>query len=285
MSCEPAPGFAQPRVLQEGGRHSRAGGNRLLLYEIEGRPALLKVYRRRGGVWRERLKRFSYRFLEGKRGVTARERCEVERTNLKLWREQGFDVPALLQHALPPEVEDGVGLWMEYCPGPLLVRVLEDPQQPLAERIRSVERFASGLARRQRRARDLDERRLVMKHASTKHVLVHGDRQVNFDLETRYTSDFPILDGLADELAGYLRSVLRSPADPDALGAAFVRGYSDPAFLGALASHGLRSGGLRQRLKRANDARRRRGLSEAGALRWLSEQGGVALSPSQRTGS
>ena len=261
--------FGEPRVLQSGGRDPGTG-NRLLLYRIGGRPALLKLYRRRRAAWREPVKRFSYRFIEARRGVTARQRRDLERSNLALWRDQGFDVPALLAHPLPPDLAGEVALWLEYCPGPLLSAVLADRERALAERTGCVERFARELARRQQRALELGERRLVMSHASAKHVLIHGDRQVSFDLETSYAPGYPMLDALALELAGCLRSVLReAPDDRAALGAAFVRGYGDDAFLERLARHGLLGGGLRQRVKRASDARRRPALSEGDALRWL----------------
>jgi hypothetical protein len=264
----PLPAFGEPRVLQSGGRDP-GYGNRLLLYEIEGRPALLKVYRRRRAVWRELARRFSYRFVEGRRGVTARQRRDQERTNLALWREQGFDVPALLDHPLPPALAGEVALWLEYCPGPLLSQQLADRARPLGERCASVQRFARELARRQRRALEASEPRLVMSHATAKHVLLHGDRQVSFDLEASYAPGTPLLDALCDELAGCLRSVLRAaPDERDALGRAFLAGYGDDALLQRLADHGLR-GGLRRWLERRSDARRRAGLSEADALRWL----------------
>lgn len=258
-----------PRVLQSGGRDP-GSGNRLLLYRIDGRPALLKVYRRRRAAWREPVKRFSYRVFEGRRGVTARQRRDLERESLRLWREHGFDVPALLPHPLPPELAGALALWLEYCPGPLLASLLADRERPLRERSAAAERFGRELARRQHLALELGERRLVVSHASAKHVLVHGERQVSFDLETGYAPDFPLESALAEELAGCLRSVLRAaPEDRDALGHAFVRGYGADARLRQLAGQGLAGGGLRGFLKRRSDARRRPALSEADALRWL----------------
>jgi hypothetical protein len=260
----------EPRVLQSGGRDP-GRGNRLLLYQIGGHPALLKIYRRRRAAWRELAKRFSYRFVEGRRGVTPRQRRDLEREHLALWREHGCDVPALLEHPLPPALAAEVALWLEYCPGPLLSEVLADRARPLAERAAAAGRFAGELARRQRRALEMDELRLVTSHATAKHVLLHGDRQVSFDLESGYAPGTPLLSALCDELAGCLRSVLRAaPADRDALGRAFLEGYGDGAFLGRLARHAQR-GGLRRWLERRSDARRRPDLSEADALRWLLE--------------
>ena len=89
------------RVLQDGGRDDRKGGNLLLLDDTPGGEAFLKVYRRRGTALRQASKAFSYRVIERKRGVTARERCALERRHLALWRAEGFDVPALLDRPLP----------------------------------------------------------------------------------------------------------------------------------------------------------------------------------------
>jgi len=259
---------SQPRVLQSGGRESRGGGNQLLLYDAPTGAVLLKVYRRRGARWREIAKRLSYRLFEDKRGVTAEERCELERRNLGLWREHGFDVPKLIDRPLPGDYRAETALWLEYCPGRLLRDYVHDAQVPIAERRREVERFASGLAERQRRALEQDERGLVMKHASLTHVLMHDGRQVSFDLETVHSRSAPMLDALASELGGYVRSLLRTRAtERDLLGEAFLQGYADAALLRQIVDRGLSIGGVVRAIRRAHD--RRRAFSQRDALHWL----------------
>ena len=142
MSVPPA--LPPPRLLQDVNRDG--GGNRLLLYEIEGRPALLKEYRARGAALREWTKAVGYWVLERKRGVTVRGRCALERELLALWRRQGFDVPAVLTHPLPPGFDPRAATWLEYCPGPTLQRFVRDAAEPLALREAEVARFAATLA-------------------------------------------------------------------------------------------------------------------------------------------
>lgn len=262
---------SEPRVLQAGGHSKRAGGNQLLVYTFETGPALLKVYRRRGSRFREFFKRVSYRFIERKCGVTARERCALERANLRLWRDAGFEVPALLDRPLPPGYEPDRAQWLEYCPGPLLHDFVRDSSVPLSERGAAVECFSAALSDRQRRAFEFEERSLVMKHASLKHVLLFENRQVSFDLETVYASTVPMLDALADELGGYARSLLRmGPVEEQVfLGTAFVRAYSNSGLLRKVIDYGLSGGGVVRAVKRFGDERRRPSFSEHAALRWL----------------
>lgn len=266
-----AEGLSGLRLIQDGGRDDR-GGNRLYVDETPGREALLKVYRRRGTPLREAAKRFSYRFIERKRGVTPRERCALERRHLALWRAQGFDVPALLERPLPEGLSADTALWMELCPGPLLYRFVADRARSLDERGEQVERFARSLGERQGRTLELSELGLVMKHASIKHVLLHEGRQVSFDLEGAYADSWPLLDALADELGANLRSLLRVAAeDRDALGAAFLAGYGRREQLREIAAYGIRGGGLHRAVRRWAD-RRRRDFSEYDALLWLEQR-------------
>lgn len=258
------------RVLQDGGRDDRKGGNLLLLDDTPGREAFLKVYRRRGTSGRQASKWFSYRAIERKRGVTARERCALERSNLALWRAEGFDVPALLDRPLPEGFSSDKALWMEYCPGPLLYHFVCDRDVPLLVRSEEVARFARTLGDRQGRALELEERGLVMKHASIKHVMLHQGRQVSFDLEGAYADSWPMLDALADELAANLRSLLRVAREDerDELGGTFVESYGRTSQLAAIADFGIRGGGLHRGVRRWAD-RRRRKFSEYDALCWV----------------
>ena len=64
--------------------------------------------------------------------MTARQRCALERAQLRLWREHGFDVPALLDLPLPAGYSADTASWLEYCPGPTLHQFVSDAAQPLA---------------------------------------------------------------------------------------------------------------------------------------------------------
>ena len=269
MSGSPAPGA--PRVLQEVNRDG--SGNRLLLYQIEGRPALLKVYRARGGRAREWVKLFSYFVFERKRGVTARERCALERAQLALWRRHGFDVPQLLSHPLPEGHSAETASWLEYCPGPTLRSVVSEVARPVAERESLLARFGATLAAREVRVLETGELGLVMKHASLKHVLCHAGLQIHFDLESAHAPGVDARDALADELAGLVRSLLRAirPGERERLGAALLEGHAEPKLLHEIASRAL-SGSLRRRLERASDRLRRGELGKYAALCWVQER-------------
>lgn len=269
MSAPAAP--ALPRVLQDVNRDG--GGNRLLLYEIEGTPALLKVYRPRGTRASELAKAVGYRLLERKRGVTARGRCRLERELLLLWRQHGFDVPAPLAHPLPPGFCADTASWLEYCPGPTLGDFARNASAPLAARERELARFAATLAERQVRVLATRELGLVMKHATLKHVLLHAGRQVHFDFEGAHARGMDAWEALADELSGLLRSLLRSarPEERERLGAAFLAGHAEPALLREVAARGA-GGSLRRRARRLADRWRRPELGKHAALAWLMQR-------------
>lgn len=265
--------LAPPRLLQDVDR--RGDGNRLLLYELDGTPALLKHYRARGSRAREWVKAFWYRVGERKLGVSAEQRCRLERTQLALWREHGFDVPALLSHPLPKGFDARTATWIEYCPGPTLHAWVSDPARAAAERAALLERFGAVLALRQARVLETGELRLVMKHASLKHVLVHGDRLVHFDLESAHAPGVDVRDALADELSGLLRSLLRGSKGPDAerdaLGRALLAGHARPDVLGEILARGL-GGHLTRRVRRFADGMRRPHFAKHDALRWVQQQ-------------
>ena len=268
---QPDPTFGTPQVLQAGGSPKRGGGNLLLLYGEGEAAGLLKVYRRRGKARRETLKRLSFRLVERKRGVTAHERREIEARNLTLWRSHGFDVPRLLERPLPAEYASEPALWLEYCPGRTLFEEGRDPRIALPLRCSALSRAAADLGRRQQLALSMGERDLVMKYGSLKHILMFGERQVSFDLEGGYAPSMPLLDALADELSGFVRSLQRgaSGTDLQALGQAFADGYAATSQLREIATYGASHQSLRGTFKRLDDRRRRGDGAKAAGLDWL----------------
>ncbi|MGA1490116.1 MAG: hypothetical protein ACO4B3_14075, partial [Planctomycetota bacterium] len=208
----PGEGPAGLEVLQAGGGHGR--GNALLLDREGG--ALLKVYRsRRGasGAWRELLRDLAHRRLEGKRGGGPEGRRETEREVLRLGRSEGFDVPAVLDLATPPGIEEP-SLWLEYCDGRTLDRAiadcaLEGRGAPADRADLLVARLAGEHGRRHRRALDRTEPLLVQEHPTIVHTLHCGDRLVTIDFENAWASGAPVPLVVARELAGTLRSFFR----------------------------------------------------------------------------
>jgi hypothetical protein len=272
----PDPRFGTPTLLQGESQSKRGGGNLLLVYGEGDARGLLKVYRRRGGARQEALKRVGFKLLERKRGVTAKERRELERRNLELWRSHDFDVPALLDRPIPEAFAGEPALWLEFCPGPTLWDRVCDAGVPLPARCVALARGAAELSRRQGLALAMGERDLVMKHGSLKHILVHGSRQVSFDLEGGYATTMPLLDALCDELSGYIRSLQRGPAPEELrdLGEAFARGYGARDQLREIAAYGASHRSLRRTVKRWDDRRRRGTGAKASGLLWLLELSG-----------
>lgn len=264
--------LAPPRVLQDVNRDD-GGGNQLLLYDTQHGPALLKVYRARGARLREVAKAFSYLVLERKRGVTARQRCALERQQLALWREHGFDVPALLAYPLPEGFTSDTASWLEYCPGPTLHTLVSDAALPVETRSQALARFAAVLSTRQARVQETRLLGLVMKHASLKHVLLHAGRQIHFDLESAHAPGVDPRDALADELSGLVRSLLRAapPAQRERFGTAFLAGHGAPVLLREIALRGM-GGQLRRRVRRLADRARRGAFGKHDALRWVLER-------------
>jgi hypothetical protein len=260
-----------PRLLQDVDAHG--DGNRLLLYEVDGATALLKHYRSRGARTREWIKAFWYRVGERKLGISAKERCALERAQLALWHRHGFDVPALLPLPLPPGYDASTASWLEYCPGPTLAAAAADAARPAAERAAWLARFGGALAERQARVLETRELQLVMKHASLKHVLVYGERLVHFDLESAHAPGVDLRDALADELSGIVRSLLRGvpEAEREALGGALLAGHGRPALLREILTRGLGSHFTR-RVRRYADELRRPELGKHDALRWVQQR-------------
>lgn len=256
--------------LQRGGSHG--GGNELYLAEWPGGRALLKVYRRRGGALREAVKRLSQPF-EGRHGVTAEERCTLERETLLLWRENGIDVPAVLDLPLPEGLDARTACWMEYCPGRSFARLLHDRAVPDEEKVRIAGEIGRIAGRRHALAFERRDVRFLVENASVKHVLVCDARLVHFDLENGFQRRSDPLDALARELSTTLRSLqLHGFGLFEDLATAWARAHPRPELLRRAAELGAFSRDPRQRMRRWLDRRERRpGTAKADMLSWLAD--------------
>ncbi|MEM7262540.1 MAG: hypothetical protein AAF488_11160 [Planctomycetota bacterium] len=264
MSPDRGETVVAPRLvstLQEGGNHG--GGNQLFVYDVAGNRRVLKVYRRRGGAFGEVIKSISHRVFERKLGVTAGSRCETERRTLQLWNDAGFDVPEFYEDPVPAGTRGEPCLWLEYCPGPSVADVFEDPDVPFDRRRELMVRVAETMGRRHRLAIERDDPLLIPEHASIKHVIVFGDRLVQIDFENGYGDGFDVIEAACQELSGTLRSVARK-AEPEfeALVDAFVEAYRHPEQLARIALYGLSGGGTYRGFKRWQDGKRRARFSK-----------------------
>lgn len=219
------------RLLGPAGSNDPVFGNLVFRCAGDEGSAVLKVYRRRGGAWSERLAGFSQRWIEKKRGVGAARRRETEAAALSAWQASGFDVPRILDRPAPDWIGDASFLWMEDIEGPTLRDALCDRLRTPSERGALVARYASGCGRRHERALERDEPLLIQEHPAAQHVLVSEDRLVTFDLEHAYRPGFPVLTAIAYELSSLLRSFTRLEEGEDAYFDAFARAYGRPWIL------------------------------------------------------
>lgn len=179
------------------------GTHRVLKVDLQGGPAVVKCYGRKGSRLQALSRQFGSRLLLGKSSYTARGRHDTERLALELWRREGFDTPRIL------DVEQ---LWqagqpclaMEFVPGQLLSKVLRSADEPLDRKKALVARFAETAGRRHARALELREPRLVFKHPTFSHVIVSGERLVHFDFEQTLTYAGNTERYARHEIAGFL---------------------------------------------------------------------------------
>jgi len=254
-------------ALQTGGGHGL--GNALYLDRAAG--ALLKVYRPRRSrayAWRESLHSFGHQVFEGKRGTGFRERFRTESLALRLWATHAFDVPAILERPIPPGIPD-TALWLEYCPGRTLDRVVAVPETDTSVARALVERLAGEQAERHRKAIELSEPLLIEEHASIIHILVSGDRLVTIDFENAYRHGFPVEEALWHEMAGTLRSFFRRVHGAgQQLFETYVDAYPERELLRQAADRATRGGGIGRRLKRWRDQDRRNRPAKFEVMSW-----------------
>jgi hypothetical protein len=259
------------RLLEAPGRDPSRGN--LLLLDPD-QPRVLKLYRRRRKATTELGGAVSHRLFEGKRGTSPAARCETERLSLDLWHRQGVPVVRRLDEEPPTWASAHPSLWLEYAPGRRLFDLLVmDPEVPLERKVELVRALAPIDRQRHRRALELEQVLLFHEHPTTKHVLVHGERLLWFDLEGGYQEGFPLDLALAHDVGGVVRSLWR-PNVPtcfeDPLPRAYVEAYDDPDLL-RQAARGNRGGGLGGYFRRRSDRGRRSTRSKTATLEQLLE--------------
>jgi hypothetical protein len=242
--------MTEPVVLQ-GGRGGR--GNVVLLFDG---ARVLKLYRPRSSALREGIGELWAQFALRKRGFSARSRYETEAKVHEVWRRSGFGVLRRLDLPLPADVA-GPGLWFEFCAAPRLTELLPDRPALLG-------RLAADMDRRHALALDRREPRLIHEHGEVGHYFVEGDRLLAFDFEATFLRGHPMLEAMADEIAGVLRSAAQVAGD--AVFAAFKEGYGDARRLRRIVQIGVAGGSLRRRLRRWADRGRRSRYSKAEVL-------------------
>ncbi len=244
-------------------------GNILLLVG-EGKEAkVLKLYRERQSWNRQLLSGFSHWLFERKRGVSPQARYQTELETLEMWKRNGFDVFHRL--ALPlPEHFAPPGLWLEYCPGRTLSSIIKDSAVGFEEKQELLQRLGQKLGQRHLRAMELAEPLLIQEHATINHLLIYGERMITFDFEGGFLQGFPMMEALAQEIAGYLRSLGRYGGERfEEHLRALVSGYTAPELLRQAAEWGVYHPGFYRRIRRWYDKRQRLENSKTDSLRFL----------------
>lgn len=218
------------------------GRHRVLKIELGGRPVVLKLFGRKRSVLRERLRDLGQRFIVGKTGMAPSVRCRTERETIELWRRHGFDVPALLDVELPPEVPHP-RLAFEFVEGGLVTRYLASREVFPQHKRTLIERLAREWSRRHALAIRLREPRLIQAHAFFGH-LIRSPREpgrppriVTFDFEVGWARRGAVARLASLEIAQYLESLHRwvRPEEFEPLLESFVRAYPDRARLARVA--------------------------------------------------
>jgi tRNA A-37 threonylcarbamoyl transferase component Bud32 len=245
----------------------RRGGNVLYRVETAQGPLLLKLYRQRRGAVHEAFQALSHRVFEGKRGVSAKARFETEAESLARWSAAGFRVPKTFDLPLPEGVE-GPALYLELIEGQLLSTILEAADVPFEEKERLVRRVFEEVGRRHALAVQDNDSLLIQEHATTNHVFIRADgTHCTFDLEGAFQEGFPVIEAIAQELAGYLRALAKRtgeafPAILDAL----IDAHGHKDLLAQAARRGVEGGGIARKLKRMQDRRRRKSFGKTDLL-------------------
>ena len=256
-------------VLSASGRGGR--GNSILKIGEGEEAAILKVYRRRRSALREEAGELAARIFHRKRGVSVNVRHRNELEILQLWTGEGFDVPRRLDRELP-EGLDPPATWLEFIPGRLLSEILRDEGVPWEEKCSHLRRLGSEHDRRHALALDRKQPLLIQEKGSVKHVFIFKDRMTTFDFEQAFGPRFPLIEALAEELAGYLRSIAQLTGDrfDDGL-EALLAGYADHGRLKKITDWGVSGGSLYRWAKRWQDSWRRPEHGKVAVLRQLGQ--------------
>jgi hypothetical protein len=214
-------------------------GNLVFVVETKAGRLVQKLYFPRKSPARENF-RAALGFL---RGIKSSPRAEVRRlteaSQLRHWREQGFDVPRLIE---PAAAGLGPGPYnlCEFVEGDgLLQCVRREGGRSLAERRGLLGRYAATWATRHSAALQLNDPRLLQEHGTLEHVIVSGERFVTFDHEQAFRPGAAVLPVVAKEFASSLRSLLKGcgPEAFEELLDALMSGYGNDDLLRSLSEH------------------------------------------------
>lgn len=214
-------------------------GNLVFVIDTAAGRVVQKLYFPRKSPLREGF-RAALGVLRGlKTSPRAAARRLTEASQLRHWREQGFDVPKLLEPAEAGFVPGPYNL-LEFVEGEVLLQSLRrDSGRTLVARRDLLARFADAWQQRHAAALQRDDPRLLQEHGTLEHVIVSGDRFITFDHEQAFRPGAAVLPVVAKEFASKLRSLLKGcgPEAFDELLDALVTGYGNDELLRRMIDH------------------------------------------------
>ena len=140
-------------------------------------------------------------------GDNPRERLACEKITLGLWLDAGFKVPVLSALEIP-ELRGTDYLVIEYLNGPTLQDLLKNSAVGIDGKWELLYRILADNCRRQRRAIELRERRLLHPDPNSSNVICVGREFCFIDFETTVPAD-DLEDAAAVETAKFLRWTAR----------------------------------------------------------------------------
>ena len=264
------PSMALPEgaeILEASGK----GGTGNVLYRVPdgGELFVLKVYRYRRSRTREVMRTLSHLLIEGKRGAGPKARCQTERESLELWAREGFRVVKPLNRALPSGLVHPA-TWLPYRPSPILSDVIRDNTVELTRKTKLIKTLGRDMSARHHRAGERNEPLLIHEHGNINHFFVEDDHLIAFDLENGFRKGYPILEAIAQEIAGVARSIVRAdPAHADDLLKAWIDGCTHRDLLREATRHAVHGKGPARKIKRWHDRRTRPGKAKTDVMERL----------------
>lgn len=188
------------------------GRQKILKVPSDNGFIILKCYGLKRSRLRAMVRQFGSFFLIGKSSVTAGGRRATELAVMTLWKQEGFDVPAL--YDLPELPRDfPLCIAMEWIPGPTLAEVLRDDGLPLDDKKAIIAQYARIWAKRHAHALELNEPRLLQENPTLSHVFYSNDRLVHFDFEIVFTWKKDLERLVRREIVGVVHSLAKAGED------------------------------------------------------------------------
>ncbi len=234
-------------------------------------PRILKLYRSRWSPWQEFTENLLAKTVLRRTAGKTSDRFESEKYNLTRWREEGFQVPKIIEAPFPEGIQQPA-LWMEFCEGPHLLSYFQNKEISWDDKFSRLHHLGQDLGARYKRAAELDEVRLIHKHGTLEHILVEPERLVTIDLEGSYLRGFKLLEAMTRELSGFLRSIAKNSEDKvDTAFNSLIDGFQGKDLLIEISDWAIHGNSITRRLSRKSDRKKRAQLGKTQMMERLNQ--------------